>query len=334
MTEILVLGGTGWLGRQIVEHALAAGHPVTCLARAVTGDVPTGVEFVQADRENPEAYARLRGRRWDLVVEVSWQPGWVRDALNALAGRARQWIYVSSSSVYARADTPGADETAELLAPLEAAVADRSVYGAAKSACEAASWAALGDRLLIARPGLIGGPGDPSDRTTYWPARFALAAHERLLVPATAGFSQVIDVRDLASWLLTAGKAGVSGAINAVGESVPLLDALAVASDVAGFDGEAVPAEEGWLQDRNVSYWAGPRSLPLWLPSTEEFTGYSRRSDLAFTQSGGTRRPLRETLFDTLEAERMRGLDRPIKAGLVRSEEVELIDELMRSTSF
>ena len=83
-----------------------------------------------------------------------------------------------------------------------------------------------------------------------------------------------------------------------------------------------------------MSYWSGHRSLPLWLPSTEEFSGYSRRSDFAFSQSGGTRRPLRETLSDTLEAERIRGLDRPIRAGLVRSEEVELIDELMRSASF
>ena len=147
MTQILVLGGTGWLGRQIVEFALAAGDSVTCLARAVTGAAPAGVEFVRADREDPEAYAKLGAREWDLVVELSWQPGWVRDALNALAGSSRQWVYVSSCSVYAGADTPGADEAAELLAPLEAAVADGSVYGAAKSSCEAASRDAVGDRL-------------------------------------------------------------------------------------------------------------------------------------------------------------------------------------------
>ena len=333
MAEILILGGTGWLGRHIAALALAVGDSVTCLARAVTGDPPVGVDFVRADREDPGAYASLGARHWDLVVEVSWQPGWVRAALNALAGSARHWIYVSSCSVYAQAATPAADETAELLAPLEADAADLSAYGAAKSACEAASRAAVGDRLLIARPGLIGGPGDPSDRTTYWPARFASAAHEPVLVPATDGFSQVIDVRDLASWLLTAGKARVSGAINAVGVSVPLVDALTIASEVAGFDGGSVIAEESWLQDRHVDYWAGPRSFPLWLPSTEDFAGYSRRSDLAFIQSGGRRRSLRETLSDTLEAERMRGLDRPTKAGLVRSDEVDLIRELVRSGS-
>lgn len=329
MANVLVLGGTGWLGRTIAGMALADGDSVTCFARGVTGAAVVGTHLIRADRSDDQSYAALEDVEWDLVLELSWQPGWVHDALRVIGDRARHWVYVSSCSVYVTTDTPGADETAALAVPLHARTADRSQYGPAKSACEEASRNAVSDRLLIVRPGLIGGPGDPSDRTTYWPHRFALAQTEPVLVPdALEQRTQVIDVRDLARWVLTAGKNGVTGTYNTVGQSTLLTQALADAAAAAGFMGQEVRATEPWLVEQAVDYWAGPRSLPLWLPSTPDFAGYSSRDDTAFLTAGGHRRSLRQTFTDIL-ATQPDARTSELKAGLPRAEELSLISSLM-----
>jgi len=174
MTTILVLGGTQWLGREVARAALARGDDVTCLARGEAGAPADGVEWVRADRTQPGAYDAVAGRAWDVVVDVSWQPGMVRSALAALSGTTQTWVYVSSCSVYADHSVPDADESAPLLPALDADEATQEQYGEAKVACEQECREARGDRpLLIARSGLIAGYGDRSDRFGYWMARFA-----------------------------------------------------------------------------------------------------------------------------------------------------------------
>lgn len=242
MTDVLILGGTGWLSGRIAERWMDAGASVTCLARG-TRPVPYGARLVVADRDEPEAYDAVRGRDWDEVVEVSSRSTHVAAAAAALAGDTRHLTYVSSVSVYAANNEEGADEGASLVEP--AALGDDGDDARAKAACEAAVRAALPHRAAIVRPGLIGGPGDPTDRFGYWVSRFALAEGGAVLVPdAPVVRVQVIDVDDLAAFVAALGAAGFSGTVNAVGDPSPLPAVLAAAHEVsgnrvsvAGFDG-------------------------------------------------------------------------------------------------
>jgi 2'-hydroxyisoflavone reductase len=323
MRRLLVLGGTAWLGREIAQKALLNGAEVFCLARGDSGAKPEGVHFVQADRTLPGAYDRLDGE-WDEVIELANELELVESALDAIADRARHWTMVSTVSVYRRNDEPGADETAELVEPAERAETDGPTdYAQAKVAAERASTARVGDRLLIARPGLIVGPGDPSDRFGYWPAR--LRRGGRVLAPTIADrFVQVIDVGDLAAWIIAAGISGVTGIMNAVGESHAFDNFLLQVSEVAGFTGELVTVDDAWLLEHDVHYWAGPRSLPLWLPVP--YTGFAKRSNAAYLAAGGIIRPLRDGISRVLEYEAVRNAARPRLSGLSPEEETDLLD--------
>jgi 2'-hydroxyisoflavone reductase len=279
--KFLVLGGTVFLSAAIAREAVTRGHEVTCLARAVSGSIPEGARLLRADREQgAEAYRDAEGD-WDAVIDVSWQPSQVRDALAALAAGARHWTYVSSSSVYADQNTRGLDEQSVALTPLTPdQTATEATYGQAKVACEKACLAAVGPRLHVSRPGLIGGPGDPSDRFGYWPARFAVSRKQAVLVPdAPATPTQTIDVRDLAGWIVTAAERGVTGIFNAVGESAPLSRVLELARAAADHVGDLVAVEPAWLLQHRVQPW--------------ERSGFSPTLD-----SGGKRlRRLRATLL-------------------------------------
>ena len=329
--RFLVLGGTAWLGRCVVQTALAQGHEVTCLARGQSGTVPDGAVLVRADRRAPDAYDGVADRQWDVVLDVARQPGQVRGAVAALADRTASWVFVSSGNVYADHSTPGADERGALLPALDGDVmASMDTYGEAKVACEQAVVGAMGeDRALVARVGLIAGPGDESARTGYWPRRFArpAAADGAVLVPDAPDLTtQVVDVRDLAAWLVSAGAERLAGAYDAVGDVVPLPDHLAVARAVAGHTGPVVPADPAWLVEQGVQPWMGERSLPLWL-SDPDWRGFTARSGRRARAAGLVLRPLEQTLRDTLAWELARP-DGPRRAGLTDEQELALLSAL------
>ncbi len=323
MANVLVLGGTSWLGGEIARAAVARLDNVTCLARGEAGDVPAGVTFIRADRSNPDAYDDVVDTRWDYVFDVSWQPAYVRGAVEALGPISSHWTYVSSGSIYAD-QSVGGDEDQPIHEPLKADQADWETYGPAKAACE--EIVRTLPKTLIARAGLLGGAGDRSDRFGYWVSRFALAGDGPVLVPdAPDQPTQTLDAADLAVWLVSAAGEGVTGIFNAAGEQKALGSVLDEAAAVAGFEGQPVKASPEWLAEHDVDMWAGPRSLPLWVPGHD---GMGSRDDTRILDAGLERRPFDRMLAETLDYEKSLGLDRERRAGLTREEELELIDEL------
>jgi len=331
MANILILGGTQWLGRTIAGLAMDAGHAVTCLARGASGDFQAGAAAVVADRDQPGAYAEPAANSWDLVVELTRFPAHAASALKTLSGVAKNWVFVSSCSVYADHSVPGANEDTELLPPLGPTEPySDELYGEAKSGCEALTAAIRGSAALLLRPGLIGGPGDPTGRSTYWPLRVA-DPREPVLVPYEADggqhrqHAQVIDVRDLAAFILTAGLAGQTGAVNAVGLAVPLADALVAAREAAHRNPQIALYPLADMEDDGVAPWSGPRSLPLVLPLGADYAGFARRSDTRAREMGLVRRPLLETFRDILAAEEPLA-GRQLGAGLSAEDESALLD--------
>jgi nucleoside-diphosphate-sugar epimerase len=325
MMQILILGGTGWLGREVARQGVERGHAVSCLARGRSGGPAPGARLVTADRREPGAYDDVSNQSWDAVVEVSWKPGFVRQALTALAEKAKHWTYVSSGNAYATHDTPGADESDPLRPATDRDEVEIELYGAAKVACEQHSTAALGDRLLVARSGLIGGPGDSSGRSGAWVARAARAPEEPMLVPDTPDLpTQVVDVRDEASWILDCAERGTVGIYDVVGPVMPFGAWVELCRQVGGHTGPVVLVPASWLLEQGVEQYMGEDSLAMWLvePGWE---GWSARSGAAAAAAGLRHRDRTAMVTDILAYEQAEGLDRLSKAGLHPQRERALV---------
>lgn len=329
--RVLILGGTVFLSKTVAQEYVSRGHDVTCLTRHADAHVPAGARAVQADRlDGVSAYEQVRGP-WDCVVDVASDSTFVREALSVVADVARHWTYVSSCSVYADQNEPGCDEDQSILAALADGEASRpDNYGESKAACEAWCRAALDGRLLVVRPGLIVGTGDPSDRGGYWPTRFVRDGEPVLMPEARQIFAQMIDVRDLAAWMAASGEAALSATLNAVGNSHPLSSVLGEIRHAMGHAGDVVMAPDQWLLDHGVVPWAGEDSLPLWIPRGRGFDGFSRRSNEAARRQGLALRPLAETIRDVRAFEESLGIDRARRAGLSALREHDLITQLKK----
>jgi nucleoside-diphosphate-sugar epimerase len=317
--RLLILGGSQFLGRAIAAHACAVGHDVTCAARGLAGPMAPGVQFVHIDRDVSNGLEPLVRREFDAVVDVSRHPGQVRRAVAALKRQAGHWTFVSTVSVYADNRTPGQRaDTAPLRAPSAPEIEHSSeeIYGAAKVACEQA----VGESAFICRAGLIVGPEDPTGRFAYWPAR--LARGGEVLAPGTPEDAvQFIDVRDLAQWIVHAAAARLTGIYDAIGPTRSRGALLAECAAALGSSCTFTWVHREFLEAHDVRRWAGPRSLPLWLP-LPDFAGFATRDATPARNAGLDSRALSETARDTLGW--LRAANGPV-VGLTIDEEKEVL---------
>jgi len=318
--NILILGGTGFLGPALVEAARPHGHEITLFNRGKTnpGLFPE-LEKLQGDRDpkKGDGLKALANRQWDVVFDdCGYYPRHVKASAELLAPNVAHYVYVSSISAYARNDIEGMDEDAECATmpdpTLESMGPRYEFYGPLKKLCEEAAEAAFPGRATIVRPGFIVGPSDPTDRFTYWPARMQRGG--QVLVPQSPRpwdcETSFIDARDLADFACTCAEKGHGGAFNCAGPDGTLtMDGLVWGCRAAfGNQAELVPVDEAWLLAQQVQPWMG---LPLWIPQDPSTAG-AGRANLSKAFAHGLRcRPLADTARDTIADFEATKADRP-----------------------
>lgn len=329
--KILILGGTKFLGRHLVDAALARGHEVTLFNRGKTNpDLFPNVETILGDREQDTE--KLSGREWDAVIDVAgYLPRIVRLSAKALEGAVKKYVFISSISVYSEFSKVGIIES-DPVGKLE----DESVeeitgetYGPLKALCEKLVQEIYGERALIIRPGLIVGPHDPTDRFTYWPMR--VKRGDDMITPDKPQTPiQIVDVRDLSDFIVKLIEDNASGIFNATGPGDELfmgefLDACKLVSgSVATFHW----ASREFLEEHEVAPWS---DMPVWIPDTEEDAGFSRIDVSRAIQAGLKFRPLEETIRDTIAWADTRPADHQWRAGLDPTKEEILLTLLKRN---
>jgi 2'-hydroxyisoflavone reductase len=301
--KILILGGTGFLGPATIEIAQARGHQVSMFNRGKTRpDLFPGVEKLHGDRDprKGEGLKALETGSWDAVIDNSgYYPRLVGASAALLAPRAKQYLYISSISAYKEPNPENGDEDAALATLADPAVEEMGKefqnYGGLKALCEQAARQAMPGRAAIIRPGYIVGPDDPTGRFTYWPVRFDRGGE--LAVPgAPTDPVQIIDVRDLAAWLVHLVEQGTTGVFNACGPE----KRLAWGSLVADFQKAGNPsAKPVWVPASFLAKQEGIE-FPIWAPYEGDTRGFSTwRNDRA-VKAGLKFRPAAETVRDTL----------------------------------
>ncbi len=334
--RILILGGTGFTGPFQVRYALSRGHKVTVFNRGKThpGELPKEAEQLIGDR-NGQLDA-LKGRKWDVVIDIpTTLPVWVRDAAQALNGNVERYVFISTISVYSDNSKPGMDESGPLAkyagadamkeTPETLAASRYRLYGPLKvlSEQEAEKW--FPGKALIIRPGLIVGPGDESDRFTYWPVR--LDRGGEILAPgAPTDPVQFIDARDLAEWTIRMVEQGTTGTFNATGPKSRLtigemLDGIKKATTA---ESRFTWADADFLAAQKVRAWS---DMPVWVPPRGGSAGFSEISISKALAKGLTYRSIADTTKATLEWFRKQPTERQakLKAGLTPEREAEVL---------
>jgi len=323
--RLLILGGTRFVGRHLVEAALARGHQVTLFHRGQSGaDLFEGqVERILGDRKVD--LSALSGQTWDAVIDTcGYLPADVRASCAALKGSVSRYLFISTISVYDKPE-PGADEDAAKcpVPEIVSDVVDAESYGYLKVLCEQEVDQAFGEKATHVRPGVVIGPWDVTDRFTYWPAMFSQGGP--VIAPdAKTGRFQGIDGRDLAQFTMRLLEEERSGAFNATAcqGGYPFRDLMTLCQELRPNVGTVLvdPAE---LDTLEIKPWA---DLPMYLgEGPEGFAEIDTRRSLA---AGLAPRPLRDTLVDTLnwfENERPAG---PLKAGISDDRRIALIESL------
>ncbi|MEH1100013.1 NAD-dependent epimerase/dehydratase family protein [Micromonospora sp. CPCC 205561] len=294
--RLLVLGGTGFVGGATVAEGVRRGWTVTVFNRGLHGGPPEGVRRLRGDRTAPGGLSALADGEWDLVVDT-WDgaPRAARDAARALVDRVDRYVYVSSGSVYAAPVAPGSDEDAPVVAA--APDAPDGDYAANKAGAERAVREVFGEQALIARAGLVLGPGEDIGRLPWWLTRIARGGD--VLAPGPADLSvQYVDVRDLACWMLDRGAQRRGGTFNVVSRAGhttmgELLDACVAATGSAArlrwTDPEPILAA-------GVVPW---NDLPIWIPAGHEYRWLQERDVERAYAAGLTCRPVAGTVVDT-----------------------------------
>ena len=327
--KILIIGGTRFLGRHLVDSALARGHEVTLFNRGKSNpDLFLNIETILGDREHD--LDRLAGREWDAVIDTcGYFPRIVRLSAQSLERSVGRYVFISSVSVYAGFSKIGIDEYDPV-----GKIEDESVeeitgesYGPLKALSEKAAQDVFGeDRTLIIRPGLIVGPNDPTDRFTYWPVR--VARGRDVLAPQNPSVPiQIIDVRDLSDFIIKLIEENASGVYNATGPDYELTlgKLLEVSKQVSNSDAQFKWASVDFLNQNQVQAWS---DMPVWVPDTEEDAGFSRIDVSKAIDAGLTFRPLEETVRDTLDWANTRPPDHEWRAGLSEEREAQILEAL------
>ncbi|HLX47936.1 MAG TPA: NAD-dependent epimerase/dehydratase family protein [Streptosporangiaceae bacterium] len=301
--RILVLGGTGFVGRAIVDQAVSRGHDVTTFTRGQHGEPRPGAQSLHGDRTRPGDLTALSARDWDAVIDTSTiAPAHVNASARLLAGHAGHYTYVSSLSVYTgRPREPVTEESPVFGCPPTAEGSQETLgYGPLKAGSERAVADAFPGRHLIVRPGVIAGPHDDVGRLPWWLAR--LAQGGRVLAPGRPDRPvRLTDARDLAAWLVDSIRRKIAGVVNVPGPlGCTFGDLLTACLDAVSARAEA-PAELVWTPD-DVLLAAGVEpytELPLWVPDIPDLAGTWAASGDRAQLAGMRYRPLASTVRDT-----------------------------------
>ncbi len=327
--KILILGGTGFIGPHIVETAQGRGHTLTLFNRGKTNpQLFPDIEKLRGDR-NGDLKA-LEGRKWDAVIDdCGYVPREVKLSGDLLSKAVGHYLFVSSISAYAEPGKPGMDEDAPLATMEDPGNEDvKQFYGPLKALSEKAAEASMPGRVTIIRPGLIVGPGDPTDRYSYWPVRVARGGD--VLAPGDGKDpAQYIDARDLAAFMVRVVEDRSFGVFNALGPEKPMTmaDLLSACKQASASDARFVWAPEAFLEEQKVSPWM---DLPVW--TGKESAAMAQMSNARAMSKGLTFRPSVDTARDTLAWYRKQPAERQAKmrAGLLPEREAEVLAALKR----